>query len=332
MIGTHADPAGRTVQAQESAWTTESRDDQGARLVGAGTDEGWGTYGVGDTVKVRFAYGTSNPEVSRYLFAVLARGLRTVSVQGSPSFATRFTSSLVPNAQIRAVRFTGTGYEIGGTFGADLRVEDRSLDVSLTTDRDRYQPGERVTVTVITRNAIGRPTPASVFVRAVDEKLFAMGAANMDDPLGELYGSTGSGLVATGWSHGSPIGDEGDGKDTGGARVVTRPAAAARTSATGWWPSSSPPARTAGRRSRSISPTTSPRGGWSARRSRPISRPVSGTSKSPSGSRSSPRSSWRRSTWPSTGPRSGSGPTGPRYATEIRSGSRSRRPRCRSLR
>ena len=217
VIGTHADPAGRTVQAQESAWTTRSRDDQGARLVGAGTDEGWGTYGVGDTVKVRFAYGTSKPEVSRYLFAVLARGLRTVSVQGSPSFATRFTSSLVPNAQIRAVRFTGTGYEIGGTFGANLRVEDRSLDVSLTTDRGRYQPGERVTVTVITRNVIGRPTPASVFVRAVDEKLFAMGAASMDDPLGALYESTGSGLVAAGWSHGSPTGDEGDGKDTGGS-------------------------------------------------------------------------------------------------------------------
>ncbi len=35
-------------------------------------------------------------------------------------------------------------------------------------------------------------------MRAVDEKLFAMGAANMDDPLGELYASTDSGLVGDG--------------------------------------------------------------------------------------------------------------------------------------
>ena len=209
VLGTHADAAGRTVTAQESAWSSEPRDDQGASLVRAGSDESWGTYGVGDTVKVRFAHGIANPEVSRYLFTVLARGLRSAAVQGSPSFSTRFTSALVPNAQIRAVRFTGTGYEIGGEFGADLRIEDRALDVTLTTDRDRYQPGERVTVTVSTRTATGRPTSASVFVRAVDEKLFAMGAASMDDPLGELYASTGSGLVATGWSHASPLGGRG---------------------------------------------------------------------------------------------------------------------------
>ena len=73
-----------------------------------------------------------------------------------------------------------------------------------------------MTVTVTTRTPTGQPTSASVFVRAVDEKLFAMGAAGMDDPLGELYASTGSGLVATGRSHGGPLGDEGGGKDTMG--------------------------------------------------------------------------------------------------------------------
>jgi hypothetical protein len=217
VLGTHADPAGRTIKAQEFAWAREPRDDPGASLVRAGSDEGWGSYSVGDTVKVRFTHGIPNPEVSRYLFTVLARGLRSAAVQGSPTYSTRFTSALVPNAHIRAVRFTGTGYETGGEFGADLRVEDRALDVTLTADRDRYQPGDRVTVTVSTRSATGQPTSASVFVRAVDEKLFAMGAANMDDPLGELYQSTGSGLVATGWSHASPIGDDGDGKgDTTG--------------------------------------------------------------------------------------------------------------------
>ncbi len=111
-----------------------------------------------------------------------------------------------------------------------------------------------------------------------------------------------------------------------------RRAASARTSATGWWPGSSPPARTAGPRSRSTSPTTSPRGGSSARRSPPASRQASAMCMSRWGCRSSPRSSWRRSTWPSTGPPSGSGPTGQRCAPGTRSGSRLRRAPCRSLR
>ena len=237
VLGTHADSTGRTVKAQASAWVQERRDDEHAGLVRAGSDEAWGTYGVGDTVKVRFAHGITKPQVSRYLFAVLARGLRSAAVQGSPSFSTRFTSALVPNARIMGVRFTGTGYEVSGGFGADLRVEDRALDVTLTADRDRYQPGERVTVTVSTRTATGQPTSASVFVRAVDEKLFAMGAANMDDPLGELYASTGSGLVATGWSHASPLEDDGDGKgDTtggGGEREDFRDWLVARLVTTG---------------------------------------------------------------------------------------------------
>ena len=91
----------------------------------------------------------------------------------------------------------------------------------MTAERDRYEPGDRVTVSVLTRTATGQPTSASVFVRAVDEKLFAMGAANMDDPLGELYASVDSGLIASGWSHGGPLGDEGGGKDTGVAAATT---------------------------------------------------------------------------------------------------------------
>ena len=69
---------------------------------GPAADEGWGAYGVGDTVKVRFAHGITQPQVSRYLFTVLARGLRTATVQGSPAFATRFTSARFPTPGSRA--------------------------------------------------------------------------------------------------------------------------------------------------------------------------------------------------------------------------------------
>ena len=163
--------------------TEEAGDDQGASLVRTGSRRGLGHLRRRrHASKVRFANGITKPQVSRYLFTVLARGLRTATVQGSPSF--RDPLHVRPRSQRpdhgRPVH--GTGYEVSGRVRcATCGPRIVALDVTLTADQDRYQPGERVTVTVLTRTATGQPT-ASVFVRAVDEKLFAMGAAGHGRP------------------------------------------------------------------------------------------------------------------------------------------------------
>ena len=54
--------------------------------------------------------------------------------------------------------------------------------VRVTADRSRYAPGDTATVTVRTLDPSGRPVAASVFVQAVDEKLFAIGDAAVVDP------------------------------------------------------------------------------------------------------------------------------------------------------
>ncbi len=217
-IATHGDDAGRVVTAGANARTAGWNDEweSGPSLVRPGTDESWGEYEVGDTVLARFTEGRNDAEVSRYLFTVMARGLRSAEVQRGATFRAPFTRALVPDATIRGVRFTGNGY-VTASFGARLRLDRRALDVRLSTDAASYRPGERVTATIETRSRTGAPVAASVFVRAVDEKLFAMGAASADDPLPELYESTGSGQLATGWSHANPMDDGGDGKgDTTG--------------------------------------------------------------------------------------------------------------------
>ena len=93
------------------------------------------------------------------------------------------------------------------------------MDVDLTARAERYGPGDQATVDIRTRTASGRPVSATVVLRAVDEKLFAIGAAEEADPLSELYASFGSGVIATYASHGLPSDrDPGDtaGGDTGG--------------------------------------------------------------------------------------------------------------------
>ena len=214
----YVDEASRRIATDDTAWPqSASTSYREPWLSATGTDDVV-EYAVGETVRVQFRDGLTKPPVARYLFAVMARGLRAVTVQNASRFSVPFTAGLVPAAQITGVRFNGTGYEVAlSAYQASLRQADRKVDVQLTPDQDRYAPGGRVTVAVRTLDAAGRPIAASVFVRAVDEKLFTIGAAQVDDPLAELYSPPGTGLLTVGWSHVNPEpGGDGRGDATGG--------------------------------------------------------------------------------------------------------------------
>ena len=88
------------------------------------------------------------------------------------------------------MRFTGTAYEVALTaYQADFRAFDRALEVRvLEADRAGYAPGDRATIAAFrVLDATGHPVRASVFVRAIDEKLLAIGGASYADPVSELY-------------------------------------------------------------------------------------------------------------------------------------------------
>jgi hypothetical protein len=76
------------------------------------------------------------------------------------------------------------------------------------------------TVTVRTTDRSGRPTSATVTLRAVDEKLFTIGGAEEEDPLGQIYEWVPDGLFASYASHPVPWPMTGDGfgDATGGGR------------------------------------------------------------------------------------------------------------------
>ena len=57
---------------------------------------------------------------------------------------------------------------------------------------------------------------ASVIVRVIDEKLYAIGAAQDVDLLGDLYAAVSDGILWSGWSHRPPEQGGGDGGDTTG--------------------------------------------------------------------------------------------------------------------
>ena len=152
-----------------------------------------------------------------YLFFTAQRGLRDVVVSTTPKFQARFRVADVPNIEVVGVRFTGQAMVPIGSFNAWFDTAERELTIDLTTDREGYAPRETVTLDVRTTDRAGRPVSASVVLRAVDEKLYAIGAAYDQNPLGSLYGWVGTGMLWTHASHPLPVeGCGGCGDTTGG--------------------------------------------------------------------------------------------------------------------
>ena len=177
------------------------------------------TYGIGDRVDVTMhdpITTLASSTGTRYLFFEAHRGLHGATVQSSPRYTTTFGRSAAPNMTISAIRFTGRGYVGPVQFGAQFRTADRRIQVDLSPGAARYAPGNTATVNVRTRTASGAPVGATVILRAIDEKLFSIGAAQDDDPLNELYASVGSGMVGSYVSHRTPRISGGEGGDTTG--------------------------------------------------------------------------------------------------------------------
>ncbi len=159
-------------------------------------------YGVGDAIDLTMRDpGIPVDKPGRYLFYTAEQGLRDVVVQTSSRFQATFTDAAPPGLDISGVRFTGSGYLAVDSYYARFRESDRALTVGLTTDAPRYAPGADVTLTVTTKDRDGKPVPSTVVLRAVDEKLFAIGGAEAADVLEELYRNVGSGIVLTYRSH-----------------------------------------------------------------------------------------------------------------------------------
>ena len=172
-------------------------------------------YSIGDPIDLTMVDPAAASATDRFLFHVAQRGLRSATVQASPRYRGTFDSAAAPGTWITGVHFTGSGYTEGPGFHAQFRIADRAMRITLSTDAARYAPGDDVTVSVTTRDRSGDPVAATVILRAIDDKLFDLGAASALDPLDALYAGVEVGIRATYRTHRPPKGEFGGG-DTGG--------------------------------------------------------------------------------------------------------------------
>ena len=186
-----------------------------------GQEAGAETYRVGEQISWRMTDdGVALPSggADRYLYIVAQRGLRSAAVTDSATFSRPFAAADAPGIFVMGVRFTGSTYAPKAATWARFEIEQREITVAVTVDRERYRPRDDVSLTVRTTDAEGRPIAASVVLQAVDEKLYAIGAASVPRPLQDLYALVDSGIVRLTSTHQVPTraGLEGEGGATGG--------------------------------------------------------------------------------------------------------------------
>jgi hypothetical protein len=197
------DDAAHRVVATASIWETQTEKEAswyGVEL--RGDQAGRRGVAVGEAVTAAVTRWEGNRELPipaggahRFLFLVAGPTRFDAIVSRKPETTVRFVEADEPNLEFLVVWFSGRGYALPGSAWARLRTEDRRISVALTTDRERYEPGARATVTVRTVGPDGRAVGASVLVRGVDEKLVAMGAAAFVDPLDLLQRQLPVGLL-----------------------------------------------------------------------------------------------------------------------------------------
>ena len=175
-------------------------------------------FGIGERVDIRMfepsADGSQRDD--QHLFIAAQGGIREATVASSDRLVTRFPDWAAPNVAYLGVRFTGRNYVLAAPFSAAFRVADRTMKVTITSDRSRYAPGQQAKLSIRTTGADGRPVPATVVIRAVDEKLFDIGAAEEIDPVGVLYEHLTAGILSYYASHHGPSALFEGGDTTGG--------------------------------------------------------------------------------------------------------------------
>jgi hypothetical protein len=169
------------------------------------------TFATGDDVTLELRSGADTlPDGgdNSYLFYQAQRGLQRYSVQQNATISFTFREEHVPSTTMYGVWFNGRTY-LETNYPYTLRFDpaERELNIEITTDAERYAPGDQTTLEVRVTDAEGEPQrDAEVNLAVVDEALFQLQGPYRyeQDVLQQLYRQVGSGVVLTYASHQYP--------------------------------------------------------------------------------------------------------------------------------
>jgi hypothetical protein len=149
-------------------------------------------YDIGDKIFATVVDQSGEPaetnDINRYLFLWGQTGSTDLKLQNSPKFEIEFKKEFIPNIDITAIAFNGRTYWRVYQKQAVFNSETRRLDVELQTTKEKYEPGEEVTMKIkVKEKDSGKGVKADVSLNLVDEAYYALYSESFSDPLQIIY-------------------------------------------------------------------------------------------------------------------------------------------------
>ncbi len=167
-------------------------------------------YSLNDEVNFAFLRGDEllpdNEQPNNYLYFQAKAGIKEYWVNPSSNYSFTFEKDNIPNTYVYGVWFNGSNYSATDYYyysygsGVSYDTEDSEMKVKVSSDRNQYQPGDEVSLTVSTSDSDGQPVSARVNLNLVDEAIYALRDEAVD-PLAGVYSTVSSGILRTYISH-----------------------------------------------------------------------------------------------------------------------------------
>jgi len=147
-------------------------------------------YSVGDSVEVQVYSDSSalDTEDDQFLFFRSQEGIVDYKIEDTGNHQFKFDKTDIPNVYVSAVRFDGSGYQTASYENIYFKRDDRRFDVSASTDKDEYAPGEEITLSLETE------TDANIHIQLVDEAYYSLYDEDLYDPLVDIYAGLASNI------------------------------------------------------------------------------------------------------------------------------------------
>jgi hypothetical protein len=141
--------------------------------IGAGGGEK--KYSLGEKVQLSAQIRGEKKRVdSPFLFFRKSANIESLTVQNGNDYSDTFTESFIPAVQYRAVVLGPYGFEESNEIEARFAEKDRGLFIRITPDKEKYRPGDLVSLDISVKDAEKKGVSAEVNVAAVDEALYHM--------------------------------------------------------------------------------------------------------------------------------------------------------------
>ena len=163
-------------------------------------------YSIGQPVNLEVFKNNSIDQAAatdKYLLVKSSNGILDYTLENKPVLNFNFEEKYVPNININGVKFDGNNYNNIENFGKSInfKSDDKKLNLEIKTDKESYAPGEKVKLSIFSKDKDGKPKPTKVNLAVIDESLRYLDPIDANPQ--ELYKNVGTGINQIYTSHSS---------------------------------------------------------------------------------------------------------------------------------